>query len=516
MQAARAPNPAALSPRRGGATGARVSTSSFDVGVRTRECARCGAPVAATGAGAIACRYCGATNELAARARPLTPRALPTLAEELARRSRLAGQLEHPISPNPYSLTTAPRDLRGTSLAVLRDGWRDAKARSAGGARAASEQRDLAWYALHVAEAERRERNLVAARAALETALELLDDAGHRHLIHCRLVTEAVRDRDLASAAAWLGECDPSTEVLELDGAHRKATARLRLAEGAASKVLELVGERAGDVPIVAEYAVALGLLRAGAHEALGRDDLAQAALVAACGEGGDAPALSALADLGFAPRALAARRRALVEIAAAARDAVPVGARVADGRFLGLPLLAALLLVAVTIPRCTFDADPFLGVQGELLCPYACKGCSGPFRIYTYWHHSGGSHSTNGPQYFCRTSTNGVATMTDEQLDGARHKLGAYELSWAPAAATYLSLLGLLLPYGVFASVGAHRAGVAARREKEEELAALAAAAGVTSPARQPTRGPWLGLAAMLLAVALPSLVIALELGLR
>ncbi len=439
------------------------------------------------------------------------------MADELARQARLRAQLEHPISPNPYALRLAPLGLRvAPELSALREGWASAKARAAAGQRSPSEQRDLVWFALHVAEAERLGRDLVAARAALETALELLEDAGHRHLVHCRLVTEAVRDRDPTSAERWLLQCDPRTEVLELDNSHRKAVARLRAAGGDHAGVLAVVGEREGDVAIVDEYAAALALLRAGAHEALGRESAADAAVETACGVGGEEPTLAKLAELGLAPRATARRRRARVEAAASARDAIPVGARALDDALFSVPILAGGLLFLVTIPRCTFDADPFFGVQGDLLCPHACRGCEGPFRLYTEWTHNGSEHSTNGPRYFCRTADNGVATMSDADFAASLHKLDRYELTFAPAAATYLTLLALLLPLALWSARTRHLGGVGARAAADEELSRLAADAGIEAPPATARHRSWVGFKLFAAALAVPSLVIALELALR
>lgn len=494
-----------------------MGTTSFDIGVRTLECARCGAPIGASATGGeVACRYCGSATVVARRATLGRSRGAPTLADELARRSRLAAQLEHPIEPNPYAMAKAPRGLSGApALAQLREAWTSAKGRAAAGQRGPAEQRELVWCALHLSEAELRQRNVVAARAVLETALDLLADAGHQHLVCCRLVTEAVRDGDLASADAWLLECDPAAEVLELDGAYREAAGRLRAAKGAASEVLEVVGESSVELPIAPEYATALGLLRASAKEALGRDDDAYADVAAACTRDGDAAVLAALAESGFAPRAAARRRRTLVLIAAAARDGIPVGARAVDGALASVPFVALALQLAVTIPRCTFDADPFLGAQGHLLCPHACTGCEGPFRVYTAWTHRGSKHSTNGPQYFCRTSSNRVETMTDAELYAARHSLGQYELLWAPAAATYLSLLLLLLPYAAMRARRRHRDGVAARDAKELEVARLAAEAGIEPPPRAPAPPSWKGVKWMAAAIVVPTLAILLELAL-
>lgn len=493
--------------------------TAFDFGICARECARCGAPVAtAASGGQVTCRRCGATEVIPARAAS-TPPGPPSLAEELARRSRLKVQLEHPISPNPYSLSVPPREhqLGGApSLAQLRDGWATAKSRAATGHRTPAEQRDLVWRALHIADAARDRRDLPEARAVLETALPLLADSSHRHLVTCRLVVEAVREGDLASAQAWLGECDPSAEVLELDNAHRVAAARLMAARGAHAEVLARVGEAASELAVSKEYALRITELRAAALEALGRDDEAYEEVAALCRAAGESRVLSSLSEAGAAPKATARRRRGRVDAAAIERDRIIVGARAVDEVLAVTPLVALALLVAVTVPRCNFDADPFFGVHGNALCPHACAGCEGPFRVVTKWTRSGSKSSTNGPQYFCRTATNRVATMTDSELKAARSQLAPYELTFAPAAATYVTLVGMLLPIMSIFAVRHHQKGVRRRAEAEAELEQLAAEAGVPPPPRESRWPSWLGVKLLGVALAAPSLIIALELSLR
>src|SRR5262249_54161217 len=140
------------------------------------------------------------------------------------------------------------------------------------------------------------------------------------------------------------------------------------------------------------------------------------------------------------------------------------------------LPVFALAGLVVVTIPRCTADADPFLGAHGYVLCPYRCKGCTGPYRVYTEWEHNGGEHSTNGADYYCPTRTNKVATMSDADLARNARELGAYELSIAPAAATYLTflLLGMLaLPWFAFRG---HQEAMMRRKAMDASIDALVA----------------------------------------
>ncbi|MEJ7731576.1 MAG: hypothetical protein WKG00_20480 [Polyangiaceae bacterium] len=263
-----------------------MTTTSFDIAVRTLECSRCGGPIAAPLAGArTTCRYCGAENVIAGRTRRgLTTAGQPSLGDEVARRSRLQAQVDHPLPGNPYDMRQLPPGWAPgdeTRLDRLRDAWKTAKA-SAAGARLPAQQRALLWLALRLADAEHRGRNGLASRAVLETALDLLPDAGHRQMVLCRMVVEAAREGDLAAAEAWLAECDPAPEVLDVDGVHRAAQAWVARGKRDPLGMLAVVGATAAEVPTAPGCAVDLAALRADALESMSRIPEAYAELKAA------------------------------------------------------------------------------------------------------------------------------------------------------------------------------------------------------------------------------------------
>lgn len=510
-----------------------MTTTSFDIAVRTLECSRCGGPIAAPLAGArTTCRYCSAENVIAGRTRRgLTAVGQPSLGDEVARRSRLQAQVDHPLPGNPYDMRAPPPGwgpADATDLQRLRQAWKTAKP-SAAGARLPAEQRNLLWLALHLADAEVRARNGLASRAVLETALDLLPDAGHRQMILCRMVVEAVREGDLGAAEAWLAECDPAPEVLDVDGAHREAKAWVARGKRDPHGMLLVLGSTAAEVPTAQGSKLELAALRADALESLGRVPDAYAELRAAWGgkEGiaehvddksaeRDALLAQVAAD-GLAPRTLVHAQQLQLEAMAQLRDRLPRGLGALGLTFLTTPIIALPLLLLVTLPRCFFDADPFLGAHGYVLCPETCTDCSGPFRVYTDWRHNGGEHSTNGPQYFCRTPTNGVATMPDKEMERSLDKLEPYELVLAPAAATYMTLVLLLIPLAVIRASQAHRRSERQAAELHERMGALAARIGTFVPWPVPRKsGFGLGLLVLLGSLLLPLAVIALELALR
>jgi hypothetical protein len=481
-----------------------MSGTTFDVHVRSLECPRCGAPVkGAIDGGLVPCAYCGAEVEIAVRARAERAGTARSLGDEVARLSRLRAQLENPVEGHAYDLRRAGVDARDVSL---RDAWTRAKTHPPATPEAG---RLLCWMALQLAKAEREAGRPAYARAALETALDRLPDDGHRHLVRCQLAIEAAREGDVLSAEGWLAECDEAPELLELDGPYREAKARVLLARGDAAGVLTVLGAREGDVPFHPSLGTARIAVRLEALERLGRDADADAELAAAIATYGEDDVLATLATKRYAPRArlrfFAAKRGGLLRGFFAA----------VAGPLFAVPVFALVLTVGALIPRCTFDADVFLGTQGHLLCPSKCAGCRGPLHIVTEWSPDGdGGYGTNGPRYFCPSKKNGVDGMTSRVLAARAHELGPYELFYSPQAVTFLFFLGLGLPWAARRGFVRHARAEERRRALDEEIGALVAETGVPAPPDEPAP-PRFGPAALffLASVALAGLVIAADL---
>jgi hypothetical protein len=453
-----------------------MSATSFDVHIRALECPRCGAPVEGEiQGGRASCGYCGAAVELATRAPDKRAGAPRSLGDEVARLSRLKAQLENPVEGHAYDLARAGVEAAGTSL---RDAWARAKLAPPATPEAG---RLLCWIALKLADAERDAGSPKRARAALETALDRLVDDGHKHLVRCRLAIEAAREGDLASAEGWLAECDAAPELLELDGPYREALARVRLGHGDPAGVLTVLGAREGDVPFHPSLGTARIPLRLEALERLGRDDDADAELASAISRHSEDEVLANLSVKRFAPRA---RLRHL----AARRAALPRGYLAATaGPLAALPVLALVAAIGALIPRCTFDVDPFFGVQGHLLCPAKCVDCRGPLRVVTVWHDQGDGYSTNGPQYFCPSPKNGLDRLRSRELASRVHELRAYELGHSPQATTYLFLLGLGVPWALWRGAGRTASARTARAGFDAQIGAIVAETGVPAPAERP-----------------------------
>jgi len=431
----------------------------FDVQVRTIECRECGAPVATEiQGGQVKCEYCGSVNVVTNRKAASRAGEERSMADEVARLGRLKAQLENPLSGHAYDMERPPIGWSAGEVATSSGRQRASqewnRARAGGTPNTPEEQRKLCWLALSLADVHRATREPLKARAVLETALGFLGDEGHRHLIRCRLASEALDESDLASAEGWLDECNPAPEVIELDSAYRLPLALLRVRQGDAAATLSIVGMQDGDVPMDGAFLNPLTLIRVHALEISGHQSQADKELWKAIERFGKEDVLPYLEAWGFAPatrhRAVQAdfrtRLRSLVE----ERSKYSSGLLTAAGATLGsLPFIAMVLLIPIAASRCIGDTDPLMGVYGHGLCPHVCDGCRGPVRIATVWSHSSNSSSTNGAQYFCLHDRNGIEQMTQGQLESSARGLDYWELHWlAATGATYLIVLVLLLPF--------------------------------------------------------------------
>ena len=462
------------------------NTTSFDIHVRTLECKRCGAPVATDqGGGEITCRYCGVVNVLPTRHAAQGAGAVRSLADEVARLSRLKAQLVNPISAHAYDLDLPPMGWQkgqvhqpaGQERASTE--WRSARANPSP---LPEEQRKICWLSLALADGYRRAKEPLKARAVLETALEMLADDGHRQLVRCRLAVGALDEGDLESAAGWLHECDPFPEVLELDSAYRDAQGRLHTARGDGPALLSVVGARVTDIPIAPEHDRSVALMRIHGLELSGHAAEADAELARASGTNGLRSVLADLAEGNLAPevRQRAARRALEQQLKGLTSKREMLAGHVIDAMLPSLtwlPVLAAALMVPIAVSHCVADADPLMGAYGYPLCPKVCDGCHGPVRVSTSWQSVGnGEWTSDGADYYCASDKNGMDDLSDDELEDSARSLEPYRLNaLAAAGASYLmllTLLMLLLPFQGAKRWLSHRGPRVALTAEIEELA--------------------------------------------
>jgi hypothetical protein len=209
-------------------------------------------------------------------ARPQT--APPSPAEEQARLAKLRFQYDQGSQASPYTTFVAPTDV--THLVSLRpphswgpwfEAWKAAVALLAQQPTEHNQKR-VAWLAQLVSTGilALSTTHPARARAIRETALELLPDPGHKHMLRCALSRAACLQRDLPSAEQWLAACDPYPGNLTLDTDYRLAASYLHTAHGRWQAVFETLGNQPNVIPIDYGRDFLAGLLRVHACEELG------------------------------------------------------------------------------------------------------------------------------------------------------------------------------------------------------------------------------------------------------
>lgn len=311
----------------------------YDHELRVLACLECGAPLRARiSGGLVGCTYCGATHELAPRVeRAITSDRTLGESERVARLREQAGSAE-PEPPSIAELLTSGH-LPAERADDARASWRAARrALVAHGEFGESERLFHLTRVLlpHCDDATRR--------AVLETALDLLTDDRHRHVLRCELAMGAARIGELEAADAWLEHVDRRPVDLLMDSAVRAALATVATVRDRPAEVLAVLGRISSDLPVSGPYADTIELLRI---HALERSDAGEEALAAHRAFFVDAAQLERTAraqdPLVLAPRTWFRRHR--VE---AAERLSRVEARVADAARERQDGVAGLLLGAI------------------------------------------------------------------------------------------------------------------------------------------------------------------------
>ncbi len=282
--------------------------------LRVLACDACGAPLSAAIAGGLAtCAYCGATSQLRARdeaedrRRAREGRAASISESERMARLRDQASGDEALPTWIAGLLVNGRIPRDAALRAL-DAWRETRA-------ALRERGDFltAERLFHLTRLLLPHTKHAARRALLETAVELLPDPRHRHVLRCELAIGAARLGEIAAAQAWLEAVDPRPLDLLMDSVLRTARATIAIARRRGEDVLAELGEHAGDIPAAGWYAEMHELLRAHGLEMVGRYDEALAQMNGIRrdrGESGLEAARAEHAPLSILPRSKLAQRR--------------------------------------------------------------------------------------------------------------------------------------------------------------------------------------------------------------
>lgn len=267
-----------------------AQTTIFDHDVRVVACENCGGPLQTSLAGgAVACRFCGAGNQVRMRDEVL---AVPQVAiAEPERIARLRTQDGRPMLPPPSLAQLVPggqlppwkvQEAVAVWLATRRE------LRQSPSSYEAAER--LMFLTMILSNHFAKPEDQLRRRAMLESALEVATLPRHKNVLRGYLSRSAARIGDLRAAEQWLAACDPRSDDLESDSAWRMSKAMLETARGRWGAVIEALGQTAHDVPIHDAMDSVCALLRANAWERLGQLDRAVALLreyLAAGGAGG-------------------------------------------------------------------------------------------------------------------------------------------------------------------------------------------------------------------------------------
>lgn len=271
---------------------------AYSHALRILACAQCGAPLeVSVDGGAFVCTYCGCANQLARR-------------DESGDRARAAEAAVASISESERFARLREQAKQGEALPasiqeLLENGKLPAHQVDAAKAewlRARTEIGRTPTFPLserlfHLTVLLTVAVDSRAQRALLETAIELLPDDGHRHILRCMMARLAARAADLPAASEWLAPCNTRALDLAMDSAYRHAAATIAAVAGDHEQVLALLGAQRGDVPLAERDELGCGLLRVHALEERGRLDEAVIALLEIRGDIGHFALREALAE---------------------------------------------------------------------------------------------------------------------------------------------------------------------------------------------------------------------------
>lgn len=252
---------------------------NFDFDVRVLVCPQCAAPLQVDPqGGAVQCGYCRQTSMFSPRPSSTTARAPgPDVVSDPARIERLQAQVEQPDVPPPdlaplFQTPVDPGRLHEIEL-------RAAQFRAS----PPSDQRDLYlhWLTVGLYNAYAGAQNAMRQRALIETAVELIAAPHRRAVLTGMLARNAARASELDAAWDWVNRMDPASESLVADSAYRLTRAYVATARRSFEDVMMVLGGQIGDVPTAAGDNLMVAMLRANAHERLGRAANGAAQLVA-------------------------------------------------------------------------------------------------------------------------------------------------------------------------------------------------------------------------------------------
>lgn len=347
--------------------------------LRVLLCVRCGAPLEVEAAGGtFSCRFCGAPNQLKARAAvaSFAPMHFAPRLPEHERLQRLRMQDGQPLLPPATiaHLVSGGSEIPPWKMQETLAVWQSARERADGGAVDGAEE--LLFLTLLLSNMYSTQGDFLRQRAMVESALEAFRFPRHRAWMLGLLCRGACREMDLVGAESWLAMLDPHSDDLATDSSYRLSRAMVLTCKHQYQEALAMLGGSRGEVPILDAMDSLAAIFRTNALEKVGRLDLAVPMLVSEMRRPGAASSIEksiqSLAALHLCPQALP-QAMAQHSVGAASRAAasasggihlvfIPIGVLMFLG---GLGMLAVSLLAAIEI------IDPSLasmGIGGAIL----------------------------------------------------------------------------------------------------------------------------------------------------
>lgn len=261
---------------------------------RILACTQCGAPLdVPESGGQVRCDYCKTSivfgQRLGAFSAILSkPQLDPAWSDEERERRRLAElrrQADDDVT-SPYSTFDAPPGLGHLELSyddpllpgLMAEAFRKAVQRCTESRGDLRDEQRVTWIAGKAKNVFALGGDARRSRGMLETARELVRDAGYQHTLLCALTDLARKDDDLAAAQALVDQCDSESWVLPLDSNYRTTAGMIAQVAGDLPRVLELVGSDNDQVPFSAAVSYQACMMRTAALERLGRSDEADRA----------------------------------------------------------------------------------------------------------------------------------------------------------------------------------------------------------------------------------------------
>lgn len=239
---------------------------TYDFSVRILVCPACSAPLdVPPGGGLSRCEYCGQQSMFSPRpdGAPRPGSALPEPDRLERLRAQVGSDERPPDSVAPFLQGKLANPELQRAEAALAQARRDPPG--------PDRDRLVEWLTVALYNAYAGPEHATRQRALLETAIEALAGSPRRQKLLGMMARNAARAGEFDAAEQWLARLDPRANDLAQDSAYRLSRAYVHTARGDFDGVLAVLGDEVTDVPLAGGDTLMCVVLRANAHDRLGR-----------------------------------------------------------------------------------------------------------------------------------------------------------------------------------------------------------------------------------------------------